>query len=392
MNAKAVGKNRTKPHNRLIQRRLLSWYRRNKRDLPWRDTRDPYRIWVSEIMLQQTQVATVIPYYSRFIEKFPTVRALARARVQTVLKFWEGMGYYSRARNFHRAAGLVVEQWRGRMPEDPESLETLPGVGRSTAGAIASIAFGKPSPILDGNVKRVLCRLFAVTDDPKRPEVKNRLWERSGQLLPSGDPGSFNQALMDLGATVCLPRNPDCGNCPVQIACRANHLRIQDQIPVRVKSKPVPHRRMAVAVILDGNHLLTGPRPETGLLAGLWGLPEIPDNGSADDGNSLFRAFGELTGLELHPVARLKPVVHAYTHQRVTYLPHLLSCRRRNPAPPWKWVKRSRLKANPFSTATHRIIDQIAELAPVIDLETLAAEETAVYSIRPVERPPSDVV
>jgi A/G-specific adenine glycosylase len=379
-------------HERLVRRRLLSWYRRNKRDLPWRDTRDPYRIWVSEIMLQQTQVSTVIPYYVRFIRKFPTVRALARARLQTVLKHWEGLGYYSRARNFHRAAVLVVRQSRGRIPKNLERLEALPGVGRSTAGAIASIAFGRSAPILDGNVKRVLCRLFAVTDDPKRPEVKNRLWERSARLLPSGDPGSFNQALMDLGATVCLPRNPDCGKCPVDSACRARQLRIQDRIPVRSKSRPVPNRRMAVAVILNGDRLLSGPRPEEGLLAGLWGLPETIDLKGHGRESSLQRAFMKTTGLELTTVGRLRPVVHAYTHLRVTYLPLVYSCTRTRPVPPWQWIRSSRIGILPFSTATRRIFSQVASLSGRSDRPSLAAEDASAYAPRPVETPRSEMV
>jgi A/G-specific adenine glycosylase len=375
-----TARSKPNPADRLIRRSLLSWYHRNKRDLPWRHTRDPYHIWVSEIMLQQTQVSAVIPYYVRFIRKFPSVRALARARLQTVLKHWEGLGYYSRARNFHRAAGMVLKQWRGRIPGTPERLESLPGVGRSTAGAIASIAFGRPAPILDGNVKRVLCRLFAVTDDPKRPDVKNRLWERSGRLLPADDPGSFNQALMDLGATVCLPRNPDCGTCPVEAVCRARQLRIQDRIPVRQKTRPIPNRSLAVAVILNGDRILTGPRPEDGMLAGLWGFPESSDIGARENENSFCRTFGAMTGLDLKPAGGLAPLVHVYTHQRVTYRPRLFSSRPEDPRPPWRWIKRTRLGIYPFSGISSRILARLFAEYSESEAVSHAAETSSNFS------------
>ncbi|HSG04908.1 MAG TPA: A/G-specific adenine glycosylase, partial [Nitrospiria bacterium] len=203
------------PNITLLRKHLLAWYRKSRRDLPWRRTRDPYHILVSEIMLQQTQVDTVIPYYHRFLKAFPTVSKLSRAPERKVLKLWEGLGYYSRARNLHRAAKEVHSGFEGKVPDTLEKLESLPGIGRYTAGAVASIAFDRRTPIVDGNVKRVLCRLFAIEDDPAATSVKNRLWELAESLVPGKSPGDFNQALMEFGATLCRPRNPSCGECPV---------------------------------------------------------------------------------------------------------------------------------------------------------------------------------
>src|SRR3990172_538269 len=256
-------------HVRKIAQRLLRWYRKEGRDLPWRRTADPYAIWISEIMLQQTQVSTVIPYYERFMAAFPTVADLAHAPLGTVLKVWEGLGYYARARNLHRAAKMILEQHQVIMPEDIGALASLPGIGRSTAGAIVSIAYGKKAPILDGNVRRVLCRLFAIRQNPSLLPVQKRLWGLSEGLVPEKDPRSFNQALMDLGAMVCLPKDPDCPACCLKPFCLAYQKGIQKSLPIKSPGKKIPHYHVAVGVIWKGKKVLITQRPLERLLRGL---------------------------------------------------------------------------------------------------------------------------
>lgn len=372
--------------NRSISNRLISWYRKNHRDLPWRRTSDPYRIWVSEIMLQQTQVGTVIPYFNRFITRFPTVSALASAPLEAVLKTWEGLGYYSRARNLHRAALRIAGEWNGRIPCDQKLLESLPGIGRSTAGAILSIAFGQKAPILDGNVKRVLCRLRGIEQDPKLPEVLGRLWIFSEDLVPSKDVGAFNQSLMELGATVCTPRSPACSDCPVRGHCLARQKQIQDRIPLRGGKKTIPSSRIWVAMIVRNGAIVAGPRPDRGLLAGMWGLPEIPAPGDASlDSKSVgCLVYGE-NRIQIDPGGALEPVVHTYTHRRVTYLPCLFIARsgagrlRR----PWKWIEISRLDQLPFPAASRRMLSQVTGPGASAGREFRAAESPAEYSPGP---------
>ena len=261
------------PRREKIQKSLLRWYERHGRDLPWRETRDPYAIWVSEVMLQQTQVDTVIPYYERFLKVLPTVRHLARAGLSKVLKLWEGLGYYSRARNLHRGSRMVVEQFGGKLPVTLHELLTIPGVGQYTAGAILSIAFNKEAPILDGNVKRVLSRVFAVRKDPKDGETERFLWQLSGSLIPEGYASAFNQALMDLGATLCTPRDPQCLLCPLRGLCRAVVAGNPEDYPTRKPRKLIPHLEAVAAVICKDGKVLLRQRPPEGLLGGLWEFP-----------------------------------------------------------------------------------------------------------------------
>src|SRR5437773_1381114 len=217
-----------------IALKLLAWYDRQQRRLPWRGSRDPYRIWVSETMLQQTQVETVLPYYERFLARFPNVEALANAKLDDVLKAWEGLGYYARARNMHKGAQYVVEMNGGELPGDVDSLRKIPGIGRYTAGAIASIAFGQDEPALDGNIRRVIARVCAVREDVHAPAVQEQLWSYAREVLPHGQAGDFNQALMDLGATICVARRPRCLLCPISAECQAYHHGWQDEIPLKV--------------------------------------------------------------------------------------------------------------------------------------------------------------
>ncbi len=256
--------------------RLLAWYLRARRDLPWRRTRDPYRIWVSEAMLQQTTVAAVIPYWRRFLRTFPTVRALARAREDQVLALWSGLGYYSRARNLLRAAREVVSRHGGRFPRDLEAAIALPGVGRYTAGAVLSIAYGVPVPVVDGNVARVLARVFLVRGDPKRPSNARRLWRIAESLMPHAGAGLWNQALMELGATVCAPVAPACPSCPLRRSCRARAEGLEDRVPApAARPRSVAVEETAALVRRDGAVLLSR-HPSPGLLGGLWDLPSGP--------------------------------------------------------------------------------------------------------------------
>jgi len=249
-------------------RRLLVWYRRNARTLPWRNHPDPYAVWVSEIMLQQTRVETVIPYFHRWIQRFPTIKSLAKASEQDVLNLWEGLGYYSRARNLHKAAKIVMEQYAGQLPRDLDALRRLPGIGRYTVGAIASMAFGMDEPTLDANIRRVFARVFDISVPADSPSGEKALWKLAAEYLPKGKAGDSNQALMDLGATICLPKNPRCLICPLMELCEARIKGIQDQRPVLKRKKKAPHHILAAAVIIKNGRVLLAKRPSKGLLGG----------------------------------------------------------------------------------------------------------------------------
>jgi A/G-specific adenine glycosylase len=292
---------------------LLAWYARERRDLPWRATKDPYRIWVSEIMLQQTQVATVIPYYGRFLKRFPTLKALALADRESVLKAWEGLGYYRRAVHLHEGVRAVLTRHAGRFPSDPGAIRTLPGIGDYTAGAIRSIALGQDAALVDGNVARVLARIAALRRAVQEAATKKSIWTLAASLLPPGRAGDFNQALMELGALVCTPRDPRCRVCPVTRFCRARKEKLTDRIPARVARKALPQRREAVAVLSRGETLYLRRRPEGGLLGGLWEFPSVPDPGeraARDLLDSLFRRHG----VRARSCGSLGRFHHAFTH------------------------------------------------------------------------------
>lgn len=291
---------------------LLDWYGREGRELPWRGTRDPYRVWLSEIMLQQTGVVTVIPYYQRFLERFPTVSALAAAEADEVIELWAGLGYYSRARNLHAAARVVVAEHGGRFPEALETLQALPGVGRSTAGAILAIAFDRKGVILDGNVRRVLCRLLAVQDNPRATAVDKELWRWAEALTPENRPHDYAQAIMDLGATLCVPRRPTCPRCPLAGLCRAKALGLQGELPKSAAKKTVPTRMQAALLLERDGRLLVRQRPFSGMLGGLWEFPAV----DVAEGQSPLLAVRRLLadlGLAGEPTEAGR-VRHAYSH------------------------------------------------------------------------------
>jgi len=302
---------------RLIEARraLLAWYRAERRDLPWRRTRDPYAIWVSETMLQQTRVEAVIPYYERFLARFPDVGALASANLDDVLSLWAGLGYYSRARNLKRAAEQVVTRFAGRLPDGVDMLRELPGVGRYTAGAIASIAFDHPAPIVDGNVARVLARLVGLRQPIESSAVKARLWEEAAKLADGPSPGDVNQALMELGARVCLPRSPRCDGCPVSRCCDARAAGDAESLPVRAP-KRAPKRVYAVAaLILRRGRALAVQRPARGLLGGLWELPGGEVGARERGAVVLARVLRERTGLRVATNARAGTIDYAITQR-----------------------------------------------------------------------------
>jgi len=302
-----------------ISAALLRWFRTAARPMAWRETRDPYRIWVSEIMLQQTRVAAVAPYYERFLLKFPDLRSLARAPLDDVLKAWEGLGYYSRARNLHRAAGIVVARHGGMVPPTVEELEALPGIGRSTAGAIAAIAFGEDVPILDANARRVVARLFAVEGDARSAEVERLLWKRSAGLVRKGKGRDTALAVMDLGAVVCLPKAPRCRECPLRSRCSSSLRGLQDAIPPKRARKTIPHHDVVAAVFRrkDGALFLMR-RPADGLLGGLWAFPsERRDPGETLE-DALRRSLREKLQVRAVIQREVGAVRHAYTHYRIT--------------------------------------------------------------------------
>jgi len=346
-----------------IQRALLRWFAENARDLPWRRTIDPYAIWVSETMLQQTRVQAVVPYYERFLRRLPTVESLARARLDTVLKLWEGLGYYSRARNLHEAAKRIATQFGGHLPTTREELLTLPGIGRYTAGAVASIAFGRREPLVDGNVTRVLCRIFRIRGGPKETAVQQRIWSVAEELVPESHAGQFNQALMELGSEVCHPRDPDCEGCPVSRLCEANLHNEQNSFPTRVPKKRVPRYVVAVGVIYHRSRILIDKRRPEGLLGGLWEFP----GGKKQRGESLEAALRREVREELAitvRVGRLLAVVdHTYSHFRVHI--HAFECAYVSGEPrcitcaDFKWVRPQDLGRYAFPAANHRIIQAL---------------------------------
>jgi A/G-specific adenine glycosylase len=297
--------------------RLLRWYENHARDLPWRQTDDPYAIWIAEVMLQQTQVETVIPYYQRWLRTFPDVNSLAQATTDQVLVLWEGLGYYRRAHNLLRAARVIVEDHEGSLPATAAELERLPGIGAYTAAAIAAIAFDVDEVALDGNLRRVLSRLFNIADPIGSKATDHTLRRRANGMLASDQASAFNQAMMDLGAMVCRPRVPLCGRCPLAGDCLAHRHNVQMERPVRRSRKDIPERYRVAAVITDRSRVLLGRRPRGGLLGGLW---EFPGGSLKDDERAaagVARVVRESLGVEVDQCAFLAAIEHAYTHYRV---------------------------------------------------------------------------
>jgi A/G-specific adenine glycosylase len=304
---------------------LLAWYDGHGRDLPWRRTNDPYAIWISEVMLQQTRVETVVSYYARWMERYPTVGALAKASRDEVLALWEGLGYYHRAHNLHQASKIILAEHGGCLPSRLEELERLPGIGRYTAAAIGAIAFNQDVVALDGNLRRVFSRLDNLAVDPRSAEGERLLLASASKRLPKGQASVFNQALMDLGATLCTPRTPACAICPVASFCLSLQAGVQEARPVRVKRKSIPHYAVTAAVLQRDGQVLIAQRPKEGLLGGLWEFP----GGKVERGETfeacLRRELGEELGVEVELGSKVGVFRHAYTHFRVTV--HAFVCR-----------------------------------------------------------------
>jgi A/G-specific adenine glycosylase len=347
-----------------LSRPLLAWFRKNARPLPWRDNRDPYPIWISEVMLQQTQVATVIPYFNRFLKRFPDLRSLARADEQSVLHLWQGLGYYRRARDLLRAARSLHELRHATIPDHPELLRSLPGFGRYTTNAVLSQAYGRRVPILEANSQRVLCRLFAIEQNPKAPATQRKLWSLAEELLPERDVGDFNQALMELGALVCTPKEPDCAKCPLKCQCLA-HLR------GRARELPMPSRKpkviavteVAVVVRRDDRCLLV-QRPNGGRWEGMWEFPHREWTGAigrADVVHDLLQSVG-VTGTLAGEIATIR---HGVTHHRITLtcveVRYLRGRAKREDYAAVAWVHTGDLHRYPLSTPQRRLARLVEE-------------------------------
>ena len=339
-------------------RKLLQWYERNQRSLPWRGHADPYGVWASEIMLQQTRVEAVIPYFLRWMKRFPTIASLARASEREVLNHWEGLGYYARARNFRRAAQIVVREYGGELPSSTEALRALPGIGRYTAGAIASIAFGLDEAALDGNIRRVLARVFNVSEPVSSPAGESALWKLAEMHLPKGRAGDYNQAMMDLGATICVPINPHCSGCPMNVLCIARKLGIQEQRPVLKARKVVPHHVLAAAVITRRGRVLLAQRPSAGLLGGMWEFPNGKVKGAPARG--LEKIVHKLYDLDVQCIEALGVVRHGYSHFSVEV--HAFRCKadlvpkRQN----LRWASVGRLEDYPMGKVDREIAGKLA--------------------------------
>ena len=336
--------------------RLIRWHKRHGRhDLPWQNTRDPYRVWLSEIMLQQTQVATVLPYYQRFLERFPTLAALAAAPVDAVMALWSGLGYYARARNLHACAQAVMEAHQGKFPGDPDVIAGLPGIGRSTANSIATFCFGAQAPIMDGNVKRVLCRAFGIEGFPGGAAVQKRLWTLADELMPKRDGATYNQAQMDLGAMVCTRARPRCDACPLAEICVARATGRIAELPERKPRATIPQREATLLVLLHEQRVLLEARPPAGIWGGLLSLPELPVGAKASEWTAQRYACRVIT------VSPAPTLDHAFSHFRLRISPLLMDVEPRTVAmePGLSWTALDALANAALPAPVRRILEAL---------------------------------
>ena len=354
----------TETKRKRIRRQLLAWYTHNQRDLSWRRRPSAYRIWISEVMLQQTQVKTVLPYYAKFLKRFPDLAALAQADLGEVLKLWEGLGYYSRARNLHRASQVICEQLNGQIPRDVKGLKALPGIGDYIAAAIASMAFGQAQAVVDGNVKRVLARLLLL-DIPVNQAAAHKIFQQAAQsLLETRDPGAFNQAMMELGALVCTPRNPNCPRCPVQQDCVAYRSHQVHLYPRRLPPKAKPVKQMAIGVVHHNGRVMITRRPLQGLLGGLWEFPAGECAPGENTREACVRSIQAETGVSVTIDHRIGHIRHAYTHFRIEadvflcqYLDGAVVLAH---ATEHRWIKLQAIGQYPMHKANHKFIPRLA--------------------------------
>ena len=353
-----------------IQKQLLDWYDKNARKLPWRSDHEPYKVWISEIMLQQTRVESVLPYFERFLDRFPDLASLASAKQDEVLRLWEGLGYYSRARNLHKAAQELMENHNGILPDNARELQKLPGIGKYTAAAIASIAFGEPTAAVDGNIRRVYARLLALDEALGTPGFEKAIDDYAQELIPHTRPGDYIQALMDLGSAICLPQNPNCKACPISSRCKAFEQGRQNQLPVIPAKTPVPHYEVCAAALLWNGKVLLNKRKAKGLLAGLWEFPggkrETNDQFLED---CLVREVKIKTGYKLEKVNDQQKLVlfrHAYTHYKISVHAWqiVLSDKPTQEFPAnLRWVDLTDLPTYPMGKVARLIADKLSETA-----------------------------
>ena len=344
-----------------IPNSLLAWYSVNKRTLPFRDIDDVYKIWLSEVMLQQTQVETVIPYFKNWINKFPTIKTVADAEQESLLKMWEGLGYYSRCRNFHKAANIVVKTHNGKIPNNWEEFRALPGVGDYTASAVLSIAFKKPYPVIDGNVKRVMARILRFRNLTKRNIY--RMKKCLIDIISKENPGDFNQSMMELGARICTPKNPKCGLCPVSFQCGAFLVGTPESYPLPIKKKKPPHYEIVAGLIWRGNKFYIQKRGQKGMLAGLWEFPggKVEKDESLED--ALRREIQEECGAKPKIIKKFGTINHAYTHFSITF--HGYHCSENgtpiNDLEHSTWIEPGQISEFPFPKANHKLFSLLEE-------------------------------
>jgi len=351
--------------NKEFATELLNWYQDHKRQMPWRGEADPYKIWISEIMLQQTRVDQATPYFQNFISLFPTVYDLAEAEQQEVLKAWEGLGYYSRARNLHAASKMVVKEFNGKVPESYDEIIKLKGIGPYTAAAVTSIAFNKPNAVVDGNVIRVLTRYYGIEDDTRSTKTRRKVQEFANELIDEENPGDFNQAMMELGSEICTPSNPDCQHCPVQSGCVATKMAKTEVIPYKSPAKKKPHHIIGVGIIERerDDKILIALRPNDAMLGGMWEFP----GGKQKDGESIQktieRELEEELGVEVKAYKELMNLKHAYSHFSITMHAWFCTLISGEPKPKEsqevRWVSRDQLQEFPFPKANKVLTERL---------------------------------
>lgn len=350
----------TIPSKKNLQELLIAWYAAHKRDLPWRKLQSPYQVWISEVMLQQTQVKTVLPYYRRFLKRFATLYDLASANQQQVLKYWQGLGYYARARNLHKAAVMICKKNGGKIPDDLNEFKKLPGVGDYIGSAVLSIAFNKPLAVVDSNVKRVLARLFCRNWAVNDPAYYIRFKQIADQMLDKKRPGEFNQAVMELGALICTPQKPLCQSCPLQLHCKAFQTGAAGRYPLRRQVKKIPLRHRVAGVIIKNGKVLITRRPSEGLLGGMWEFPSGAVNSGQKAADACLSTLQTKVNQSVSIKTHLVAVRHTYTHFKlkldVFICEHTAGRIRLNGPAGFKWVSPQKLKSYPMHKANLKIL------------------------------------
>lgn len=349
---------------------LLNWYRLNKRDLPWRQTTDIYHIWISEVMLQQTQVSTVIPYYHRFINEFPTIFDLADAAPEKVLKAWEGLGYYSRVRNFQHAAKQVVNEYNGVMPSSLEELQNLAGIGPYISAALLSIGLKKPFPVVDGNVFRVFTRFFNFREDIRKGGTKRAIFNHLSTIIPEDEPGDFNQAIMELGALLCTPSSPKCGDCPLGESCIASILNCQDEVPVKSATLSPPTHRVSLAILIHNNTFFIQQRPAEGHLGGMWEFPGGKSGKNESEMETVIRECREELAHTFDGFQELTRIKHQYTHFGIDVTVFTCILKKKTEIDtklPFRWIRFEEIGTYPFPKANHKIFPALKNFLDQIE-------------------------